>query len=248
MNYLDYHVVLPELDKINNFLFETLTTDFSNPKKVKKINYLRKIAITRYKNDGNDMLFQLFLSEIEITSNLSIENIFFLKKIGSAFDEIEVEINNHGKIIKILNFEELGKRWEIIRVKLAIDNVGFVVESYMQDISNLLQDERKLVSFFSDYKMFGLYFSSLYRNSYVVERQKKIIDCENALVLERFYPKDEKFDTYLIEGVPLDSNRDSDFLKYKGSIEYRENQIELATLEIEKEESTILYNINKTTL
>lgn len=248
MNYLDYHVVLPELDKINDFIFETLTKDFSNPKKVKKISYLRKIAITRYKSSGNDMLFQLFLSEIEITSNLSIENIFFLKKIGAAFDEIEVEINDYGKIIKILNFEELGKRWEIIRKKLAIDNIGFVAESYMQDISNSLQDEKKLISFFSDYKMFGLYFSSLYRNSYAVERQKKIIDCGNTLMLERFYPKNEKFDTYLIEGMPLESNRDSDFVKYQGSIQYRENQIELATLEIEKEESTILYNINKTTL
>ncbi|KQB37454.1 hypothetical protein [Flavobacterium aquidurense] len=248
MNYLDYHVVLPELDKINDFIFETVTKDFSNPKKIKKISYIRKIAITRYKNSGNDMLFQLFLSEIEITSNLSIENIFFLKKIGAAFDEIEVEINDYGKIIKILNFEELGKRWEIIRKKLAIDNVGFVAESYMQDISNSLKDEKKLISFFSDYKMFGLYFSSLYRNSYAVERQKKIIDCGNNLILERFYPKNEKFDSYLIEGIPLENNENSDFVKYQGSIQYRENQIELATLEVEKEESTILYNINKTTL
>lgn len=248
MNYLDYHVVLPELDKINDFMFETVTTDFSNLKKVKKISYIRKIAITRYKNDGNDMLFQLFLSEIHITSNLSIENVFFLKKIGSAFDEIEVEINDYGKIIKILNFEELRKRWEIIRAKLAVDNVGFVVESYLQGISNLLKEERKLISLFSDYKMFGLYFSSLYRNSYDVERKRKIIDCGSTLITEKFYPKDEKFDTYLIEGTPVENNENSDFIKYEGSIEYRDDQIELATLEIEKEKSTILYNINKTSL
>jgi hypothetical protein len=248
MNYLDYHVILPELDKINDFLFETITTDFSNPKKIKKISYIRKIAITRYKNDGNDMLFQLFLSEIEITSNLSIENIIFLKRIGAAFDEIEVEIDDYGKIIKILNFEELGKRWEIVRAKLAIDNVGFAAEAYMQDISNLLKNEKKLISFFSDYKMFGLYFSSLYRNSYSVERQRKIIDCGNTFISEHFYPKDEKYNTYLINGTAVENNGDNDFIKYEGSIEYRENQIELATLEIEKEKSTILYNINKTSL
>lgn len=248
MNYLDYHVVLPELDKKNDFIFETVTTDFSNPKKVKKVSYIRKIAISRYKYNGNDMLFQLFLSEIEITSNLSLENIFFLKKIGAAFDEIEVEINDYGKIIKILNFEELGQRWEIIRAKLAIDNIGFVAESYLQDISNSLKDEKKLISFFSDYKMFGLYFSSLYRNSYAVERKRKIIDCDSTLIAERFYPKDEKFDAYFIAGTPVENNGDSDFIKYEGTIEYRENQIELGTLEIEKEKSTILYNINKTTL
>lgn len=249
MNYLDYNVILPELDKINDFVFETVAKDFSNPKKVKKISYIRKIAITRYKQNGNDMLFQIFLSEIEIISNLSIENIFFLKKIGAAFDEIEVEINKYGKIIKILNFEELSKRWEIIRFKLAIDNVGFVAESYLGDISNSLKEEKKLISYFSDYKMFGLYFSSLYRNSYPVERQKKIIDCGTTLITERLYPKDEKFDTYFIEGTPVENNnRDFGFIKYEGSIEYRENQIELATLEIEKEELTILYNINKTTL
>lgn len=247
MNYLDYHAVLPELDKINDFMFETLTVDFSN-EKIKKVSYVRKITITRYKSNGNDMLFQLFLSEIEITSNLSIENIFFLKKITSAFDEIEVEINDYGKIIKILNFEELGKRWEMTRIKLAIDNVGYIAESYMQDISNLLKQERKLISFLSDYKMFGLYFSSLYRNSYAVERKRKIIDCGNTLAAERFYPKDEKFYTYLIEGTPVENNGDNDFVKYEGSVEYRNDQLELATLEIEKEESTILYNINKTTL
>lgn len=248
MNYLDYHAVLPELDKINDFMFENVTIDFSNAKKIKKISYIRKIAITRYKNNGNDMLFQLFLSEIEITSNLSIENIFFLKKITSAFDEIEVEINDYGKIIKILNFEELGKRWEMTRIKLAIDNIGYIAESYMQDISNLLKEEQKLISFLSDYKMFGLYFSSLYRNSYAVERKRKIKDCGNTLAAERFYPKDEKFDTYLISGTPVENNGDNDFIKYEGSIEYRNDQLELATLEIEKEESTILYNINKTTL
>jgi len=248
MNYLDYHPVLPELDKINDFMFENVTIDFSNAKKIKKISYIRKIAITRYKSNGNDMLFQLFLSEIEITSNLSIENIFFLKKTASAFDEIELEINDYGKIIKILNFEELGKRWEMIRIKLAIDNIGYIAESYMQDISNLLKQEQKLISFLSDYKMFGLYFSSLYRNSYAVERKRKIIDCGNSLITERFFPKDEKFDKYLISGTPVENNGDNDFIKYEGIIEYRNDQLELATLEIEKEESTILYNINKTTL
>jgi hypothetical protein len=248
MNYLDYQIILPELDKINDFTFETITTDFSNPKKIKKINYIRKIAITRYKLNGNDMLFQLFLSEIEITSNVSIENVFFLKKIGSAFDEIELEINKYGKIIKILNLEELGKRWEIIRAKLAIDNVGFVAESFMQNITSLLKEEQKLISFFSDNKMFGLYFLSFHRKTYPIEQKRKIIDCGNTLITESLYPKDEKFDAYLITGMPVENNEDSDFIKYDGTIEYRENQIELATLEIEKEESTILYNINKTSL
>ncbi|KOP39805.1 hypothetical protein DBB36_21865 [Flavobacterium sp. WLB] len=243
MKYLDSPITLPELDKTYGFLFETITNDFSN---LKKISYLRKIEITRYKNNGNDLLFHLFLSDIEIKSNVSIENIFFLKKIGTAFDEIELEINDYGKIIKILNFEELGKRWEIIRAKLAIDNIGYVVESYMQSITNSLKEEQTLISFFSDYKMFGLYFSSLYRNSFVVEKQRKIIDCGNTLIKERFYSKDEKFDTYLITGMPVENVGDTDFIKYHGIIEYRENQIELAVLEIEKEKSTILYNIYKT--
>ncbi|MFD1606064.1 hypothetical protein ACFSJW_19185 [Flavobacterium artemisiae] len=245
MNYLDYQIILPELDKINDYIFETITKDFSNLKKVKKISYIRKISITRYKNNRNDMLFQLFLSEIEITSNVSIENIFFLKKIAGAFDEIEVQINDYGQIIKILNIEEIAKRWEITSEKLAIDNVGYAAISYMQDISNLLNDEQKLISFISDYKMFGLYFSSLHRNSYAVERKRKIIDCGSNLTAEHRYPKNEKFDTYLIEGTPIEGN---DFIKYEGCIEYRNGQVELAALEIEKEASTILYNINKTTL
>ncbi|MBS7253674.1 hypothetical protein [Flavobacterium branchiicola] len=243
MNYLDYEINLPELDKINEFVFETVTTDFSNPKKIKKIRFIRQISITRYKQNGNDMLFQIFLNNIETTSNLSVENIIFLKRAAAVFDEVELEINDFGKIIKIVNFEILGKRWEVIRTTLSIDNVGSAAESYMQDISNIIKEEQKLISFFSDYRMFGLYFSSLYKKSYPVERKKRTIDCGNTLMTECFYPKDEKFDTYLITGIPAENN---DAIKYEGSIEYRNNQIELATLEVEKEKSTILYNINKT--
>ena len=70
-------------DKVARFTLKNIEGLGINPlnmvnlKKVKKISYIRKISITRYKNNRNDMLFQLFLSEIEITSNVSIENIFF---------------------------------------------------------------------------------------------------------------------------------------------------------------------------
>ncbi|KQB42746.1 hypothetical protein [Flavobacterium aquidurense] len=248
MNYLDYNIILPEPGKTNNFLFENITTDFSNPKKAKKINYTKKVAITRFKRDGNDMLFELFLSEIKITSNLSIENIFFLEEIGSVFDEVEVEINDYGKIINILNFKELQDRWKTMQAKLVIDNEGRTVEVYMQNITDLLKEERRLISFFSDYKIFGLYFSSLYRNSYDIERKRKLIDCGKTMITERFYPKDEKFSTYILEGIPVESSENNDFIKYEGIIEYREDQIDLATIEIEKENSTTIYNIYKTAL
>ncbi|WP_316632995.1 hypothetical protein [uncultured Flavobacterium sp.] len=245
MNYLDYNIILPELDKTNEFLFETIAIDFSNLNKGKKINYTRKVNITRFKHDGNDMLFQLFLSEIKITSNLSIENIFFLEEIVSVFDEIEVEINDYGKIINILNFKELQDRWEIMNAKLAIDNEGCDAESCMQNITDLLKEEQILISFFSDYKIFGLYFSSLFRNSYNIERKRKLLDCNTTLITECFYPKDESFSTYAIEGTPAESN---DFIKYDGIMEYREDQIDLAIIEIEKEKTTLMYNIYKISL
>ncbi|OXG04390.1 hypothetical protein BC749_102783 [Flavobacterium araucananum] len=248
MNYLDYSSILPELDKTNDFIFESLTSDFSNPEKVKKIRQTREISITRYQRDGNEMLFHVFLSDIKIKSNMSVENIFFLKKTGSAFDEIELEINEYGKIIKVLNFEELKERWKIVSAKLAIDNIGLSAESYRQNITEIVKEERKLLSFFSDYKMFGLYFSSLYRNSYAIERKRKLLDCKKAVITEHFYPKDEKFDTYLVKAAAIEDNQDTDFIKYDGIIEYRKDQIDLATIEVEKEKKTILYNIYKTTL
>lgn len=248
MNYLDYNIILPELDKTNEFLFETTTIDFSNLKKEKKINYTRKVNITRFKRDGNDMLLQLFLSEIKIISNLSIENIFFLEEIGSVFDEIEVEINDYGKIINILNFKELQNRWKTMHAKLIIDNKGRAAESCMQSVTDLLKEEQRLISFFSDYKIFGLYFSSLYRNTYGIERKRKLLDCSNTLITERFYPKDVSFNTYAIEGTPAESNKNKDFIKYNGIIEYREDQIDLASIKIEKEKTTLMYNIYKTTL
>ncbi|OMQ10525.1 hypothetical protein [[Flexibacter] sp. ATCC 35103] len=216
-----------------------------NPKKIRQT---REISITRYQLEGNDMLFHVFLSQIEIKSNLSVENIFFLEEIGAAFDEIELEINDYGKIIKVLNFEELKQRWKAIRAKLAIDNEGLNAEAYMQNITDILKDEQRLISFFSDYKMFGIYFSNLYRNSYAIERKRKLLDCQNILMAERFYPKDEKFETYLIEGMPVENNENHDFIKYDGIIEYRQDQIDLATIEVKKQKTTIMYNIYKKTL
>ncbi|MFH6948808.1 hypothetical protein ACHRV6_09970 [Flavobacterium sp. FlaQc-51] len=248
MNYLDYNIILPELDKTNEFLFENISTDFSNPKTVKKINYTRNVSITRFKRDGNDMLLQLFISDIKIKSNMSTGNIFFLEEVGSVFDEVEVEINDYGKIISILNFKELQDRWKTMHTKLAIDNEGRTVETYMQNITDLLKEERRLISFFSDLKIYGLYFSSLYRNSYDIEQKRKLIDCGKTLMTERFYPKDEKFITYAIKGAPVQSNENSNFIKYQGIIEYREDQINFATIEIEKEKNTLVYNLYKTSL
>jgi hypothetical protein len=93
-----------------------------------------------------------------------------------------------------------------------------------------------------------LYFFSLYRTPSPIERQKKIIDCGSAVMLEQIHPKDEKLDTYFIKGKPFEENSETDNIKYDGTVEYREHQIELATLEIEKERLSILYNINKTSL
>lgn len=248
MNYLDYNIILPELDKTHEFLFENISVDFSNSKKPKKINYTRNVNITRFKRDGNDMLFQLFLSDIKITSNLSISNVFFLEEIISVFDQIEVEIDNYGNVISILNFKELQNRWEIMNAKLAIDNEGREAKSYMQSVTNILKEERRLISFFSDYKMFGLYFSSLFRNSYDIQRKRKLLDCHNTLMTERFYPKDEKFETYIIEGIPVENNENGDLIKFEGIIQYRENQVDLATIEIEMAKTTITYNLYKTTL
>lgn len=247
MNYLDYRIILPEIDKTDEFLFEAIITSFSDSNE-KKIRQSREVSITRYKQDGNDMLFHLFLTNVEIKCNVSVENIFFLTKTVSAFDEIEVEINNYGKIIKVVNYNKIVQRWEIMRAKLAIDNEGISAETYMQGISDLLKNEQELISFLSDYKMFGLYFSNLYRNSYSIDRKKKLIDCDNTLITERFYPKDEKFNTYLIKGIPADNNQSQDFIKYNGYVEYRDDKIDLATIDIEKEKTTIMYNIYKRTL
>jgi hypothetical protein len=247
MNYLDYSSILPELDKTNDFIFETLMSDFSNPKKVKKIRYTREIAITRYQRDGNDMLFHLFVSEIKIKCNMSVENIFFLEEMAAVFDEIELEINEYGKIIKVLNFEDLKKRWKNVYTKLAIDNVGSNAEMYWQNITDLLKEEQKLLSYLFDYKMFGLYFSSLYRNSYAIKRKRKLMDCGSTVITEHFCPKDEKFTVYAITDTAVEGNT-TDFIKYDGVFEYRNDQVDLATIEIEKKETTLMYNIYKRTL
>ncbi|WP_157495806.1 hypothetical protein [Flavobacterium sp. WG21] len=55
-------------------------------------------------------------------------------------------------------------------------------------------------------------------------------------------------DTYFVSGKPFEESTETDSIKYDGTLEYREHQIELATLEIEKERLSILYNINKTSL
>lgn len=248
MSRLNYQNKYPEIDKRNHFIFQTITKDFSDTKKVKEINYIRKVTITRYERNDDDLSFQIFLSDIQIKSNISIENSIFLKRIAAVFIEIELEVNYFGQIIKIVNLEEIAKRWKIIHAKLATDNIGKFTEMYMQSITNLLKEEKKLITYLSDYKMFGLYFLALQREFYTIEKNKKIIDCGNTLMAEQFYPKDQKLDTYCISATPAQEDTKANLIKYDGVMLFRENQIELATLEIKKAKTTISYNINKTTI
>ena len=110
VNGLKYFTLEPILDKTYYYRFETIVEDFSNPKRVKKISYIRNLEVTLYERTEIIANFQLFLSKMHIESKTTEPNEFLIKQMSYAFDEIEVGVNYKGQILYVYNINEMSDR------------------------------------------------------------------------------------------------------------------------------------------
>ncbi|HCA07807.1 MAG TPA: hypothetical protein DEO71_11530 [Chryseobacterium sp.] len=84
-----------------------------------------------------------------------------LKQISYLFDELELTVDKNGHIVEINNLDFLRLRWTKIAAKLSESHEGEAINNYFSQISSVLEDESRLISFLEGYNMFGLLFNGL---------------------------------------------------------------------------------------
>lgn len=104
----------------------------------------------------------------------------FLKKIAYLFDEINVTVDNNGKIISIdkKNISEIEKRWEVTRKKILEGNSGQVLLDYLKTTDKMIKNNGLLYEFLQSDKMYGMIFSGManYENKIKKSKNKKALE------------------------------------------------------------------------
>lgn len=234
----EYHLQ-PKVGENYTYRFETITEDFSNERRPIQRTYIREVEIMPIGKQENLEVYQIFTAKISIKSNVSIADEYLLKQIGYAFDEIEAGVDYSGKIVRIFNTEMLRFRWTKKSIELEEEYVGDYIQSYFRYIDFVLENEKKLIEFLSDYKMFGLYFHGLFGNYLLwempIRREKTAPDFDNEIIWESIYPEKKETVRYKIEA------NGNGFEKYEGELIYDNFQLKEAFIECKKETQSVKY-------
>ena len=97
------------------------------------------------------------------------ESTSLLRKISYLFDSVVVSVDNSMRIEKVNNLNELNDRWQYIKKEISKTYQGFAVENYLNTIDSLLKNSERLIEFFHEYKMFGLFFNG-FLNAFPIGR------------------------------------------------------------------------------
>ena len=234
----------PKVGKINNFHFITETTNLSKVNHGWQKTYERKVEILFLGRKDNLRLFQVITTKIILKSNKALPNKSLLTKLGYIFDYLEVGINDKGIIKKVFNQKEVLLRFQDIKKQIQKDYYGIELEQLRNSISKTIENEKKLISFLQDYKMFGLYFTGLYvpfqsKPAEMITREVVLQDFEYQAVEEKIISSAEN-DNFTFN-INLDNSSET-FEKYTGIIKTELNRIQIGYLEIETVDLNIKYN------
>lgn len=120
--------------------------------------FTRKIRIIHLGKISGKHRFQLITLEFD-TGNTEQVNSKIIKKLSYLFDDIIVTVDETMAIDKVINNAELLIRWELIKEKISKTYKGAEIENYFIALDQILNNEKELIQFFQEYKMFGLFFN-----------------------------------------------------------------------------------------
>lgn len=142
----------------NTYRFESIISEEIMPNYSVEKKYTRFVEIYFLKKYKELYRYQILCTKFDF-SDQDTATGFFIKKISYLFDEIDLYADNENNIVKLNNLHSIKLRWKELQVKLWETNKGIEVENYFRQISNLFEDEGKVIKFLTGYNMFGLYFN-----------------------------------------------------------------------------------------
>lgn len=217
------------------YRFETIVIEEVNPKYYIEKKYVRNVEIYILETNNNVTTFQLLVIEFQFSDD---DNALgkLIKQISYLFDELIIDVDDNGKIIKLRNIHFLQLRWLKIKSKLSLSHKGDVVEDYFKQIDELLYNEDKLIFFLEDYNMFGLLFHGLWNN---FEGKIKRLLKNNVTEIISIKKNKEK----IIQEIFAESLDDTDFLIYRGFCEYKNDNYEEGFIETKTHKNHLKYSL-----
>lgn len=251
--FLEEYYLEPVLNKKQPYRFETITIDFSNRNYFEEKSLIREVRFTYYGKRKELFVFKVFTSKVVIFFNQKEQDDKLLKEDVFAFGNLELGINGKGEIAKVYNLQETQHRWERRKLELRKDNSGYELDSFFNEISNILADEEKTLFFLNSKNMYGLYFHGLFGKNDINKMPKKrianILEFDDVMVTEKIWT-DNRVPGFIVRAEEGDdeykriiSSNDT-IKKYEGKLIYnKDNQLQEGFLEIENENINIKHSV-----
>lgn len=252
-NFLKEFYLQPVLEKKLLYKFETITMDALNKKKRNKRACVRDVTITYLGKIKDLFVFNIFTQKVTFfREQFKIDERLLSKKFY-AFDSVYAGVNENGEIVKIINLKAMQDRWSKTKHELRKDYIGHEFEGFLDDITQVIEDEVKVVQFLKSKNMFGMYFHGLFGKNDIhkipIKRKEKITGFHNTEITEEirtdisipeFIISVQKSDAHLEKIISTTDEID----KYEGSFFYnKESKFLRSFLNIESNSKKIIYSV-----
>ncbi|WP_250253382.1 hypothetical protein [Chryseobacterium sp. Marseille-Q3244] len=216
------------------YRLETIVIEQRNPFYSTQKSYVREVEVYYYGKVKDQHDFQVLVTHFDFSEGGTMDS--FLKKVSYLFDEIECKVDDDGNITTVGNLLFLRLRWAKIRTNLSETHKGDAVDRYFSQISDLLEDETKLIDFLGSYKMFGLLFNGLL-NSFDTKMKRE----SSEGFIEIMNPvKDGNILTLKISAENLE---ESNIEQFRGLFVWKEDRYEEGFIEIKKQNSHLKHSL-----
>lgn len=222
--------------EVNNYIFSTVTTNYSNLKRLKENSFVRSVEVIYLGQLKVNSIFQLLCTAVDFSGD-NLEDAPLLRKISYVFDEVVVSVDVAGNIVQVNNHNEILKRWLVTKAALQKDTEGIAVSNYFDTMDRLMRDTEELIRFLSENKMYGLYFNGYWGKHHNHTPQLKKLDDARTEQIEVFeFERKES-------GVELQTTLLNNDELYNGRYLYQDHQLMEAALELNELDHRIKYNV-----
>ncbi|WP_160139796.1 hypothetical protein [Chryseobacterium sp. c4a] len=217
------------------YRLETIVIEQKNPFYSTQKNYAREVEVYYYGKVKDRHDFQILVTHFDFSDEEGTMDQF-LKKISYLFDEIECKVDDEGNITAVDNILFLRLRWTKILANLSETHKGEAIDRYFSQISDLLEDEVKLIDFLGSYNMFGLLFNGLL-NSFDTKMKR-----ESTEGFTEIMTPVKSGDTLTLR-VSAENLEASDVESFKGVFICKRDQYEEGFIEIKKQNSHLKHSL-----
>lgn len=208
------------------YRLETIVTEQKNPVYFTTKSYARQVEVYYFGKVKEQHQFQILVVDFDFSDDEEAMGKL-IKKISYLFDELECKVDEEGNIMIVDNLLSLRLRWLKIQKELSENHKGEAVEHYFNQISNLLEDEARLIEFLGRYQMFGLLFNGLL-NSFDTKMKR-----ESSEGFTEIMTPVKNGDTVALK-ISAENLEESEVEHFRGLFVCKKNHYEEGFIEIKK--------------